>query len=261
MELVETKLYWAEFCTYRPDNKIEEHSHEFYHYIYVVKGSGDIYIDGEIRKFKPKHLYLLSPGKVHSFHNNTNDNLVTIEIKFEVVNEEAKKRLSLLSEIMNMSETPVKRIFTNIKREYTNKKFNYKKIITMNMNEVFAHLERVEKTKANDNKTDFNQELVKVMEYIDENLEKDITLQELANVLCLEKTYFLKKFKTAVGITPMAYIRNVRIEKAKEFLKYSDMNITQIAETVGFISVHHFSNCFSKYIGTSPSKFKNENSI
>jgi len=129
------------------------------------------------------------------------------------------------------------------------------------MNEVFAHLERVEKTKANDNKTDFNQELVKVMEYIDENLEKDITLQELANVLCLEKTYFLKKFKTAVGITPMAYIRNVRIEKAKEFLKYSDMNITQIAETVGFISVHHFSNCFSKYIGTSPSKFKNENSI
>lgn len=261
MNLIESKVYWAEACTYHPESEIEEHSHDFFHYIYVVKGSGRINIDGRLHEFIPKHMYLLAPGKKHSFCNTREENLVTIEIKFEFFDEELMKEIAKLPEVLDVSETPIKRILTNIKRECANKKLYFEDIVTMNMHEIFSHLKRVEKTKETENKTEVPGEISKVIEYINENLERDINLQELADVLCFEKTYFLKKFKSLMGITPMSYTRNMRIERAKELLKYSDMNITQISEAVGFLSLHHFSKQFSKCVGMSPSKFKTENSI
>ncbi len=97
-----------------------------------------------------------------------------------------------------------------------------------------------------------------VLEYIEGNLDCDINLQDLANIVCLEKTYFLKKFKQLTGMTPMVYTRNARIRRAKELLTYSDMNVTQIAESVGFCSIHHFTRSFTAAVGISPSRYKQE---
>ena len=57
--------------------------------------------------------------------------------------------------------------------------------------------------------------------------------------------------------TPMEFIRCKRIETAKDLLLFSDMNITQIAYSTGFKSIHHFSNTFFKYTGIRPNQFKN----
>ena len=51
MKSIDSKVYWSQLCTYYPGSRIEEHTHEFFHYIYVVKGTGDISIDGKNYKF------------------------------------------------------------------------------------------------------------------------------------------------------------------------------------------------------------------
>lgn len=260
MDMIKTKVYWTELCTYHAKNRIEEHSHDFFHYIYVIKGLGDINISGKVYELKPKHMYLLSPGTVHSFYNKKEENLLTIEIKFEVLDEAFLNETEHFPKILDVGATPVKRILANIRRECINKKVYFEDIVSANMQEIFAHLKRASLIQ-HDNNLDNSKEFYEVIEYINENLYKDITLQELADILCLEKTYFLKKFKKIMGVTPMLYTRNMRVERAKELLKYSDMNITQISEAVGFFSIHHFSKHFSKSTGMSPSKFKKENSI
>ena len=74
----------------------------------------------------------------------------------------------------------------------------------------------------------------------------------------MEKIYFLKKFKSEVGTTPVNYLRRLRINQSKKLLINSEFNITQIACTVGFQSVHHFSNVFKKLVGMSPSEYKKQ---
>lgn len=59
-----------------------------------------------------------------------------------------------------------------------------------------------------------------------------------------------------MGITPMNYLRNIRINQAKKLLLHSDMNITQISAAVGFQTIHHFTSTFKKLVGVSPSEYK-----
>lgn len=60
------------------------------------------------------------------------------------------------------------------------------------------------------------------------------------------------------GLIARYHARNARIRRAKELLTYSDMNVTQIAESVGFCSIHHFTRSFTAAVGVSPSRYKQE---
>ena len=98
-----------------------------------------------------------------------------------------------------------------------------------------------------------------IIGYINQNIQSQITLNELANIVHMDSIYFLKQFKKVTGTTPMAYVRNARISQAKNLLLHSDMNITQISLAVGFQSIHHFSSAFKKIVGVSPAVFKEKN--
>lgn len=261
MELIKTKIHWIEICTYHPDVGISEHEHSFFHYIYVIKGVGNITIDGKIYEFKSKQMYLISPKIRHSFYNTGTSELVTFEMKFDLLDAHFTDKVMKLPDVIDVRNTPIQSIMKNIHREIHNGAEDCKEIITMNMHEIFIHMQRAYDTFKIDDSPDNQKVMLDVIEYIGANLDKELNLQELADVVSFDKIYFLKKFKKLTGITPMEYIRNVRMEKAKELLVYSDMNITQVAECVGFRSIHHFSNCFSKYTGMTPSKFKKDKYI
>ena len=69
-------------------------------------------------------------------------------------------------------------------------------------------------------------------------------------------THLNKIFKEAFNISPMQYTNNFRLEKAKELMMYSDFNISQISELVGFSSIHYFSRYFKKRENISPSEYR-----
>lgn len=97
------------------------------------------------------------------------------------------------------------------------------------------------------------------LDYIAENYNKHITNDDLADLLGISTVYFRKLFTNAIGMSPITYIQNLRIDKAKEMLKSDYSKISLIAEEVGYSNIYHFSKTFKQVTGYSPTEYAKNN--
>lgn len=107
-------------------------------------------------------------------------------------------------------------------------------------------------------KVQHSAEIKETMLYIKENINENITLDELAKVANMSKTYYSTVFKKTTGMTVWEYILNTRIELATNYLtkdtdKYS---ITEILSMCGFNNATAFNKTFKKVTGKTPTQFK-----
>ena len=98
--------------------------------------------------------------------------------------------------------------------------------------------------------------LTPVLNYIDSHLGEQIRLAKLAKLASYEKTYFSTLFKQVFSISPIAYIQNKRIEKAKSLLRNTNAKLEAIAQDLAFKDAFHFSKTFKKITGEPPSEFR-----
>ena len=99
--------------------------------------------------------------------------------------------------------------------------------------------------------------LKRVKEYIDDNYDdEEITLEKVASIAAMEKTYFSAYFSKKVGISFTDWLRRIRIAKAMELMEARDTSITEIAFEVGFGDLRTFERAFRRYIGRTPSDFR-----
>lgn len=97
----------------------------------------------------------------------------------------------------------------------------------------------------------------KVMEFIEEQMDNaDLTIDEFAEHLMLSRTIFYRKLKSIVGLTPVDFIREVRIKRATQLIDSGEYNFSQVAYMTGFNDPKYFSKCFKKIIGITPSEYK-----
>jgi len=97
-----------------------------------------------------------------------------------------------------------------------------------------------------------------VIKYIHQNLDKTISLGELADIADLNPAYFSASFSKLVGLSPIQYINSKRIEKAQKILLTSACSLTQVARMVGFDDVFYFSRVFKKITSMPPAKYRNQ---
>ena len=102
----------------------------------------------------------------------------------------------------------------------------------------------------------YSNELVcEILTYINNNINKEITIDELSNTFHFNKTYIMKRFKREVNISIHEYINITRIYNTLPYFR-NDMYILNIAFRNGFNSLEYFSETFKKYIGVSPIIYK-----
>jgi len=94
-----------------------------------------------------------------------------------------------------------------------------------------------------------------ILEYIDNNINKEITIEELSNLFFFDKYYIMKLFKQELNITIINYINSMRIYNSLKEFKY-DNQIIKIALNNGFNSLEYFSETFKSIINTSPREYK-----
>lgn len=101
------------------------------------------------------------------------------------------------------------------------------------------------------------QKLVKPAEsYILENYaDPNITNDYLASLCSISTVYFRRCFEAVFGVSPIRYLHDCRTKKAKDILGSDFESIEQVAESVGYNSVYHFSKMFKTYTGMSPSEY------
>ncbi|RED64344.1 MULTISPECIES: AraC family transcriptional regulator [Cohnella] len=100
------------------------------------------------------------------------------------------------------------------------------------------------------------EQLDRVKNYLSHHIDQESTLDELADLANMSKYYLCRLFKKAYGMTPIQYHVSVRLEKAKQMIQFTNLSLTQIADELGFQSIHAFSRTFHKWEGVSPSAYR-----
>jgi AraC family transcriptional regulator len=98
--------------------------------------------------------------------------------------------------------------------------------------------------------------LKQVIEYIRANIDRDLSLEKLAELVQMSTFYFARLFKQSTGYTPHQYIIRCRIDRAEYLLKQGNLSIVEICQQVGFQSQSHFTQLFRKYKGITPKKYR-----
>ncbi len=99
-------------------------------------------------------------------------------------------------------------------------------------------------------------QLLQVLEYINEHLNQDIKLADLAALLGISQFHFSHLFKQSIGTAPYQYLIQQRVERAKQLLKQTDRSIMDIAFLCGFNSHSHLSKQFRQLTGMTPKAYR-----
>ena len=92
--------------------------------------------------------------------------------------------------------------------------------------------------------------------FIRENLHARINVEDILEVVPVNRRYLERKFKTFLGRSPLQEIRRVRIEKGKELLTTTDCSVSEVARRSGFPSPERFASVFHLIVGTTPGKYR-----
>lgn len=107
-------------------------------------------------------------------------------------------------------------------------------------------------TKIQNVNNKYSKSINKALEYIKENYEEPIALNDISKVVYLSHEYFSRLFKEEVGENFSTYLTNYRMKKAENLIKNTDMKICQISSKVGYSNASYFSKAYKKYKGVSP---------
>lgn len=97
---------------------------------------------------------------------------------------------------------------------------------------------------------------VRAMDYISDNIQRNVTVAEVSEYVGLDRTYFSKLFKKETGQNISTYIMCKKIQTAQNMLLYSEFSCADIAQYLGFASHSHFTENFKNYSGLTPTEYR-----
>ena len=238
--------------------KCFDNRYPYYLLHYVVKGKGEIEIDGVKRTYKTNDLFVLPPDKTITYRVSEAKQWEYYWINFNGLT--AKK--SLCSVFASQDDYFVKgnASFKSIFVKAMNAK-NYKHAqvyaVLACLFEIFAKIAEINSSTLADGTNEvpsFN----KIFDYINRNLyQKELKAETVAGTFFINQCYFSVLFKKNLNVSFKEYINYERIKKASELLDNTDLLIKEIADAVGFTDALYFSRVFKKYRIVSPLEYRN----
>ena len=243
--------------TKNPDTSIfKMHTHNIYEIFCFLSGNAKYYIEGTIYNLKPNDILIINKFESHSLLIKSTAPYERLVVNFnsEALLTENPNRL--LNFIIN-KPLGINNLYSSSTYRSTNWIYYLEKIcssyeldvkrayLTVLINELFeAH-----------NKTDENKskhtEINSIVQYINDNLTNNISLEDVCNKFHFSKTHLNRKFKEIVGTTVWEYITTKRLYLAKEFLR-SGIPPTTVYIKCGFNDYCTFYKSYKNKFGVSP---------
>ncbi len=143
-------------------------------------------------------------------------------------------------------------LFKKITYEIQDKRPYFQHVAGVYLMELILILTRKLENLRSDNGKAMNETIRSIISYMYENYHHKISVNTLASRCNLSMYRFIHKFKDATGMTPIEYLTKIRIDEARYLLSNSLLNISEIAEIVGYEDPLYFSRVFKKIMGVSP---------
>ena len=253
----------------------EGESHDFWEMVYADRGDVLVYFNDTWQTLKAGCAIFHKPMQFHNIKADGHTSPNVIVISFECFSKSMEffndrifhithKEKKLITKIISYS----KRAFTTrLDDPYTKKLVKSGDIVAEQY--IGLYLENLllsfycSDTDRSTDKTDklnctnitkgsiFDQ----AVSYMHSNINKNLTIHDICSALHISAASLKRVFMEYTGLGIITYFRNMRIEHAKTLIRESGLNMTQIAEQMGYDSIHYFSTQFKNIVGMSPREY------
>ena len=240
MKVTVTAIYGCGECIAPPDWYTSGIPRPYRLY-YILGGEAHYSLRGEKHRLLPDHFYLFPSSAPFNVEQNPNDRLNHLYYDFmmspAVVSAApmccSPEDHTLLPHLLSLMRGSVQEYRYKGHREL----FDTVKSSLEAFLSLFLEIASPERTMSAD--------IVRALEYIEGNYAEDISVKKLSELLYLDEDYFIKKFKANVGITPYAYIKNLRMSVTKE-LRHSGVSLKDASSAAGFRYSSSYCRAISK---------------
>ena len=250
----------------KKQNACKVHYHKHYEIYYLLSGNRTYLIGDQILKIYANGIVLIPPGLPHQTFGEEFERIL---INF---NRESLCKIfsdnfvdGLLKAFDNYyippQQTNGRNLFDSILQNYQR---GNERMTTLQLAELLACFndyfssedkKRVLPPSSNSPLLD------NIINYVNDNYNTINTIEEIANRFYISKYYFCHLFSKEIGLPPVAYLTNVKISRACDYLRTTNMSITEISTRCGFNSSSYFFRIFKKNIRLSPLQYRKTYSV
>lgn len=233
------------------------------HYLihFIIDGKGTYYFNDKEYHLKKYDCFLISPGDVTFYQADEDEPWHYSWVGFNGI--KASKYLDLIglnreNPILTVNDSAyVQDCLYSI---FESSKITRGGEVRMLGNLYLFLSKLIEETDPKDESDEKDNYILKAIEFIEMNYSRNITVQEIAEHINLNRSYFSILFKKQVDVSPQTFLIHYRINKACELMKMNDnLSIGNIARSIGYDDQLAFSKIFKKVKGITPTAFREQN--
>lgn len=226
---------------------------------YPISGQGWITIEKKKIPMKPGFLYLLPGNVCHSFGTDEgSESLVYYwtHYKMSLSDYNLMKDLSISFDTEVKDPQAITAVFEKLIRNQKSGSLieNWRtKAALLELTAYYMEYAGLELKIAA--KQDVLDQINEMLSYIETHLNESISIEQLASIACLHPNYFITIFKSLIGVSPVNYMNERRLELAKTLLSDTDMPVSEIAARIGMQN-HYLSRLFKQHFGVTPRRYR-----
>ena len=223
---------------------------------HILDGSFTYIKDGKHITAHKGDTVILDCYKPHEYYTNDSFESIWIHIaganSYDIFEEIEKNEGNLVKckDVQHLRKLFF-RVFDGMKGDYPTTELS----VSLDIYKIFTELLNPQSTKSK-GKSNYEDSIQTVKEYIAENLNENLTVGALAEIVNMSSSHFSRVFKQQTGFSPYDYILISRLNRAKYLLQVTDMTVSSIAYEIGFNSESNFIYFFTENEGISPGKFR-----
>ncbi len=247
------------------------HFHPFTEIFFITDGKGAFYLSDQIVNVNKWDLIIINSNCLHTEKSSLSDvplEYIVMGVDNLLLNFPESYSLTdndkqiKLYEIMNFTKDKdiILNHFNTLIKEIENKEFNYEIICKSILNMFITYIIRSRSSLLfiEESREKLNLECIKIKNYIDSHYSQNITLDFLSNLTYMNKFHLVHTFTKQIGLSPINYAINKRIQEAKNLLSTTSYSIRDIASIVGFSNSSYFSQMFKKVAGLTPKNYRDK---
>jgi len=239
------------------------HKHPGYMFVISLHSGGDFIVEGEKIKYDSglkNPLICMSPEIEHQeIVYKGEQNYIAIFISKEFFEKECRENGYVVKTLKSLQLESSHNLISYCRlfiSEYNNKFTGLDKILNSLSMLIVQELLRIIYLNSTDYRSLSTSSMDDIIQYIYSNFHKKILVEDLASKTGYSESHFARKFRKVTGRTPIDFLLDVRLEKAKSLLSIDDFTITEVSEACGFSSPSHFSSQFKNRYSQSPKAYK-----
>lgn len=232
--------------------------------IYCVGGAGWYSIDNVRREVAKDRFFILPVGKVHQYASLESDpwTIYWVHIGGSMAPELFKNKTGITFDVNPDSYSRIgeridlfDEIFHTLEFGYSRQNLIYANSSMFRFLTSLIYIEQYRNAKKTNPEEDINA-VSAVIHFMKENLNRKISLLEMADNAGYTPSYFSFLFIQQTGYSPVTYYNQLKMQKACHLLDFTNMKVNQISAMLGINDCYYFSRLFKKVMGTSPAMYR-----